>query len=364
MSTPRERLEREYAEFIQQEHRHLRIASDHDDAPDIPDAAEMARQQSAETVARLFQDSRQFPAFPWASLDDITGPMAPEEFWLVAGRTGGGKSLFMQNVFDAFIADGRRVVYIGLEQSPKILRAKWACLRTGMSPRLVLKPRRHEYGTEDHLQARTRVLEEMRDYIDRPDIAERAIFAATRFVDRVSLELWTRRAVEKYRTEIVIVDHIDRMHHGDGTNSFHEMSETVRLCKELAVRHQIVMLVASQVGRPHDKLERFTPPALHELRGGGTKEEEADEVLTVFQPLRADINAKDMADKLHQVRIGQCEDADILEPNIMAVRELKNRIDGAVRGRQAKLSVTRGRLADIPERDRYATSFDANGPRV
>jgi KaiC/GvpD/RAD55 family RecA-like ATPase len=342
----------------------LRMADDTDGEPDIPDALEMSEIQSREAVLRLFEDSRNFPAFPWRSLDDITGPLAPEELVLVAGRTGGGKSLFMQNVFDAFVADGRRVLYIGLEQSPKILKAKWACLRAGVSPRLVLKPQRHEYGTEAHIRARTAVLEEMRNYQDQDDIAKRALFAATRFIDRASLELWTRRAVEKYGTELIIVDHIDRVHHGDGKNSFHEMSETVRLAKELAVRHQIVMLLASQVGRPHDKTERFTPPALHELRGGGTKEEEADEVLTVFQPLRSDLNAKEMADKLHLVRIGAAPDSDILEPNVMAVRELKNRIDGAVRGRQTKLEVDRGKLVEIPERDRYATSFDSRGPRV
>jgi replicative DNA helicase len=340
----------------------LRLHADAE--PDIPDARQMSHEQYCDAVDRLFEDSRTYPAFPWPSLDTITGPLAPEELVLVAGRTGGGKSLFMQNVFNAFIEDGLSVLYIGLEQSPKILKAKWACLRTGVSPRLVLKPQRHEYGTEDHILARTKVLEEMRDYQELDDVARRALFAATRFIDRANLERWTRRAVEKYGTQVVIVDHIDRIHHGDGKNSFHEMSETVRLAKELAVRHQIVMLVASQVGRPHDKTERFTPPALHELRGGGTKEEEADEVLTVFQPLRSDLNAKQMAEKLHQVRIGACPDADILEPNTMAVRELKNRIDGAVRGRQTKLAVERGVVKEIPERDKYKTTYDGQGHRV
>jgi KaiC/GvpD/RAD55 family RecA-like ATPase len=338
---------------------------DADDATDadLPDARAMSMEQSLDAVYRLFEDSRDFPSFPWPSLDAITGPLAPEDMWIVAGRTGGGKSLFLQNAFDALVRDGRRVLYIGLEQSPRILRVKWSCLRVGVPPRMVLKPRRHEWGTADHVAARDRVLADMRDYQDRPDVAERALFAATRFVDRATLEKWTSGAVRKYGTEVVIVDHIDRVHHGDGRNSFHELSETVRLAKELAVRHQIVMLIASQVGRPSDATTRFTPPTLHDLRGAGTKEEEADEVLAVYQPLRTDLTAKEMADRLRAVQLGAAPESEILALGTMAVKELKNRVDGAVRGRHTLLSVDRGRLVDVPERDRYVTDPGARGPR-
>jgi KaiC/GvpD/RAD55 family RecA-like ATPase len=327
----------------------------HDDEGDedphaLPDAAEMSDTQLTDAVYRLHEDARTYPSFPWVTVDEIVGPLAPEDLWIIAGRTGGGKSLFLQNAFDGFVNDGRRVLYIGLEQSPKILRAKWSCLRTGTPPKLVLKPRRHEYGTPAHIAARTAVLEDMRDFQGQQDIRERALFAAARFVDRTTLAHWTRGAVAKYGTEIVIVDHIDRIHHGDGRNSFHELSETVRLAKELAVELQIRMLVASQVGRPSDKLERFTPPSLHELRGAGTKEEEADEVLTVYQPMRTDLPAKQLAAKMQAVRLGQIQDSEIIQPNVMAVRELKNRIDGAVRGRTALLDVVKGRLTDQPVR--------------
>jgi KaiC/GvpD/RAD55 family RecA-like ATPase len=330
---------------------------------DLPDALQMSAEQSTDAVYRLFEDSRDFPSFPWASLDAITGPLAPEDMWIVAGRTGGGKSLFLQNAFDALVADGRRVLYVGLEQSPRILRVKWSCLRVGVQPRVVLKPRKHEWGTADHLAARGKVLADMRDYQDRPDVAKRALFAATRFVDRPTLEKWTSGAVRKYGTEVVIVDHIDRIHHGDGRNSFHEVSQTVRLAKELAVRHQIVMVVASQVGRPSDATTRFTPPTLHDLRGAGTKEEEADEVLAVYQPLRTDLTAKEMAGRLRAVQLGASPESEILAPATMAVKELKNRIDGAVKGRHTLLSVDRGRLADVPERDRYVTDPATRGPR-
>jgi KaiC/GvpD/RAD55 family RecA-like ATPase len=332
------------------------------DGDELPDALEMANEQSADAVYRLFEDSRDFPSFPWPSLDAITGPMPPEDLWIVAGRTGGGKSLFLQNTFDALVADGRCVLYIGLEQSPRTLRVKWSCLRVGVPPRAVLKPRRHEWGTHDHLAARDRVLADMRDYQDRPEVAKRALFAATRFVDRATLEKWTSGAVRKYGTEVVIVDHIDRIHHGDGRNSFHELSQTVRLAKELAVRHQIVMLVASQVGRPNDAVARFTPPTLHDLRGAGTKEEEADEVIAVYQPLRTDITAKEMAARIKRVQLGASPESEILTPDVMAVKELKNRVDGAVKGRQTLLTVDRGRLHDIPERDRYVTTRSP-GPR-
>ena len=316
-----------------------------EDGPLLPDASAAAEIQHADAVHRLFEDARDYPRFPWARVDEMAGAMAPEDLWVLAGRTGGGKSLFLLNLFDGLVAAGRTVLYLGLEQGPKILRAKWSCLRLGVDPRLVLAPRAAEYGTPAHLAARTRVLEDMRDFQMAAGVREHAHFAAERFVDRAALVRWARGAAAEYGAQVGIVDHVDRVHHGDGRNSFHEISETVRLAKELAATLRITMLLASQVGRPHDRAERFMPPSLHDLRGAGTKEEEADAVLGVFRPLRSDLPAKELAAKLTAVRQGTAEELEVYQPDTMAVRVLKHRLDGAnALGRQEVLRVERGRL--------------------
>lgn len=309
----------------------------------LPSPDELLTEQMAGSVTRLFEDTRSYARFPWHALHEIAGKLCPGDLWIIAGRTGHGKSLFLLNFFDALIAGEWPTLYVGLEQSPEILRIKWACLRAGVPPRLVLAPNDEYYGTEDHIATRSRVAEQLK-WQKTEAVRGHAHFASTRFVNRERLSQWVEWAVS-IGCQLVIVDHVDRMSHGTGANPFHELSETIRLGKELAVKHDIVIVFASQVGRPTgDSLHKFMPPQLHELRGAGTKEEEADAVLTVFRALKAGTKATDLT----EVRTGTKPEAEIYEPDTMAVRELKHRLDGAVPGRQALLRVDRGRLLDRP----------------
>jgi replicative DNA helicase len=321
----------------------------------MPDATVLMSDQVVEAQDLLLEDRSRYPRYPWRDLATLAGPMCPGELILIAARTGGGKSLFLQNLFDALIVAGRCGLYAGLEQSPQILRAKWACLRAGVDPRLVLAPRPDEEGRPHHVDAVKRVDAELTWQMTR-EIREAAHFSSSRRINAAGLRRWTDWAVN-LGAEFVVVDHIDRIQHGDGKNAFHEVSETVRLAKELAVEHGIVMLVASQVGRPSDAVDAFMPPALHNLRGAGTKEEEADTVLGIYRPLRADITEKE----IKRVRQGLANTDTITEPGQMGVRVLKHRLDGSAMGRSVRLDVFHGRLLDLEERHLYTTQRGERG---
>lgn len=325
----------------------LQVVKETPAAEELPSADEMNREQTIDAIHRLHEDTSDFPRFPWGELDEIAGLMVPEDLWVVAGRTGNGKSLFLQNLFDGMIDDGRRVLYVGLEQSPKILRIKWACLRAGINPKRMLAPKPEEQA-ETSWAVQCDVIQQEIKWQQTPDIKLRAHFAATRFVTREKLTAWTEWAVDM-GCAIVIVDHVDRMDHGDGKNAFNDISRTIRHAKELATEHRLVMLLASQVGRPNgDPLQKFMPPGLSDLRGAGTKEEEADSVLAVYRPLKPGTTPKEMT----AVRQGLAEEASIYEPDTMAVRVLKHRLDGAMAlGKQAMLQVDRGKIKSRPIRD-------------
>lgn len=320
---------------------------------ELPDGKSLLNEQVEEAVYRLHEDTTKYPTFPWRDLANIAGPMCPEDLVMVAGRTGGGKSLFMQNLFDALIdQSGLAGLYIGLEQPPRILRVKWACLRAGVNARYLLATKPHERGTTDWQLAMERVKAELDRQKSYP-IREQAYFAGVRMIDAEGLREWTAWAVDR-GCAFVMLDHIDRVKHGDGRNPFHEMSETVRTAKELASEHKIIMVAASQVGRPGDGAEAFVPPALHNLRGGGTKEEESDTVLSVYRRLKPEVTDGD----IKKVRQGFKPVADVLEPHQMGVQLLKHRLDGEAFGKVATLAVNHGRISDLPERDRVGTSFD------
>ncbi len=313
---------------------------------ELPGADEMADDQFAAAVQRLHEDTTRYPQFPWAGLADLAGPMCPEDLLLVAARTGGGKSLFLQNLFDALIVAGRFGLYAGLEQSPQILRIKWACQRAKVVPKFLLATRKEDRGGTDWRLAMEKVQDELA-WMKSPAIRLRAHFAAARRIDKQGLKAWTTWAVD-HGCEFVVIDHVDRMKHGEGRNAFQELSETIQLAKELAVEHRIVMLVATQVGRPADALEQFMPPALHNLRGAGTKEEEADTVLGIYRPLRPGVTDQD----LKAVRQGLRDRDTVTEQGTMGVQLLKHRLDGPVAGKMVKLRVEHGRVMDL-----YARSF-------
>lgn len=319
----------------------------------MPDATVLSTDQYAQSLKRIDEDTREYPQFPWPALAELSGPMCPEDVILVMARTGNGKSLFLQNLFDSMIVGGRCGLYVGLEQHPKILRVKWACLRASINPKLVLAPRPNEWGTPAHLEAKKAVELELQ-WQQQPEIREAAMFSAARMINARGLKLWTEWAVDR-GADFIILDHIDRVRHGEGKNPFQEMSDTMRLAKELATKHALVMLVASQVGRPADALESFMPPQLHNARGGGTKEEESDTVLGIYRPLKADVDEKD----LKRVRQGFAGPETIVEPHQMGVRLLKHRLDGAVHGKIARLAVNHGRVESMPERDLFSTTYDS-----
>lgn len=325
------------------------------DAAAMPGSDELTDSQITDAIYRVHEDTTEYPQFPWEKLAELSGPMCPEDLIIVGARTGGGKSLFLQNLFDSFVVAGRIGLYVGLEQSPLILRIKWACLRRDIPPRLVLATRKSEKGTPEHEAAKQIVQEELA-WQKSPAVRVRAHFSAERTINASGLRRWTEWAVD-HGCEFVIVDHIDRVEHGDGKNPFHELSTTIRLAKELATKHRITMILASQVGRPGDPLERFMPPALHQLRGGGTKEEEADTVLGIFRPLRANTTDND----LKLVRQGLRDANTIVEPDTMGVMLLKHRLDGPVANKVVHLGVRHQRVFDLAERDRWTT--DGGYPR-
>jgi len=315
----------------------------------LPGADELRDEQLLDARVRLTEDSRHYPAYPWPALANLAGPLCPEDLVIVAARTGGGKSLFLQNLFDALITAGRFGLYIGLEQKPETLRIKWACLRADVPPKLMLAPG-EMIGTPTWTEAKAKVDAEI-DWQRTPEVRVRAHFASTRKINARGLKTWTQWGVD-HGCEFVIVDHVDRVSHGDGRNAFHEMSETVRLAKELAAEHRIVMILASQVGRPAETLEQFMPPSLHALRGGGTKEEEADTVLGIYRPLKATVSEKE----LKAVRQGLRDRDTVIEPNVMGVMLLKHRLDGPVAGKIVKLGVRHQRVLELDERDRWTTA--------
>jgi KaiC/GvpD/RAD55 family RecA-like ATPase len=316
----------------------------------LPDADFLADGQHLGGMLRLALDTSTFPRFPWPDVDALTSPLGPEDLLFVLARTGQGKSLLCMNTLDALVeSQGKRCLYIGTEQNPEVLRIKWACLREGVSTRLALKARKEERETTDYRLAMERLAAGM-EPLRRYGRDKLACFATSRYINAAELNRWVRGAVKQYGTEIVFIDHIDEVDHGDGRNSRHENTQTLNLIQQLNKELAIPFIIASQSKRLAEKSMRFTPPDLEDLAENANKERKSTMVLGVWRPLRVGISDKE----IKAVKLGQADENTLFEPDTMGVKLLKNREDTGELGRQCRLRVYRGRLEHIPEKDRAA----------
>lgn len=310
---------------------------------EIPEAATLASEQRASSLARLDLDTRKYPRFGWADVDKIVGQTIPGDVVIVGAQPGSGKSLFLRNWWDHLIfVQQKQGTYLGLEDSPEHCRIKWACDRTGVPSKLVLGPPDHVFGTPIHCEAK-RIIAEQLKLFDTPMWRPLHHFATTRHVTAAVLEQWIRWSHAQGAT-FVIVDHIDRVDTGPGRNPADEMRRMIVKVKELAEELKLVIILASQVKRPEERALSLAPPSLEDLAGSSSKERESSIVLALWRMLRPDVDTK----VIQQVRMGiaGCDIASLWEPGAMGVRVLKHRLDGDGFGKQVRLRVRGSKVVD------------------
>lgn len=315
---------------------------------DLPDEDELAHTQYLHALDRLKEDKSLYPRFRrLESVHTLTGAFAPEELIFVAGGTGNGKSLLCQNLYDDLIEQQIPSLYIGTEQSPEVLKIKHACIRCGVSPRLMLKTEVHDQGTTAYTLAREAVEAELK-WLDAPERRELAYYANSDYINRLELTRWISGGVNRYGIECVIVDHIDQVSHGQGFNSVHELTQTVHHLHDLARQNKIPIIAASQIKRAADPLKRFGPPDSDDLAGAAGKERVMAVGIGLWRPLRTDKPITELREMMRQSKQGSKSQDRIYQPDTMGVRLLKDRL-GSVPGKQVMLYVGRGgRLSDDP----------------
>jgi hypothetical protein len=189
-------------------------------------------------------------------------------------------------------------------------------------------------------------VQEELNWMRRPPQCYHLLFANSEYVNQRELAGWINGGVKKYDLRCVIVDHIDQVAHGNGTNAVHEITATVQLLHNLARRHAMPIVIASQLKRFVDPLKRFAPPDSSDFAGTSGKERIASVMLGLWRPLRTDLDVKELRELMHNAKHGGTAEDRIYQPDTMGVRLLKDRL-GTAPGRQAMCHVGRGgRLSD------------------
>lgn len=327
-----------------------------DEAPDPNPDREVLRQVT-EGLEDLHHEHARLPRWPYPELDKVLGPMLPGRVTIVAGNPGNGKTTFALDLMDRLASEDWGLYVLGLEQKPKELRTKWACLRANVDPSIAFEFAWSEYPNGEAM--RNAVVAEYLSQA-KPPWQQLVHFDPRTKINRNRLIDAANRAAE-VGAAILVVDHIDRLDLS-GRDPFEELKLMVQLCSELADEQSLHLLVFSQLNRTAsnvDRLTRYQPPQLHQLFGGSVKEQEADMVLGLFRPFAADVTPEAMK----AVREGRAEPMTILEPNTMGVVLLKHRLRGKYEGKRVNLQLVNGRLHGILEKDKYTTAPSVRGPR-
>lgn len=311
--------------------------------------------QTNRAIQNLYANPADAIRFPYAGVHQIVHQMAPGSLVFVMANTGQGKTTFMLDLLDRWAEAGVRVDYVGTEQEPDELRTKWACLRSDVPAGCAINLAWADY--DDGELWREKVAEDLGRIDDA--YGEQIVFHPDKFITLAKIEEAAKDAAAR-KSQVLIVDHIDRVETGAQDNEYLALKRIVRRLKELARDHRLVLVVASQVnrkGRDGDRLAVYRPPQLQHMQGGATKEHEADVVLGLWRPIRqrkTDEATKEFKELLAAASRGDVEPLSITEPNVMAIACLKHRTDSH-EGMRCKLHVRHGRLSEIAERDQWET---------
>jgi hypothetical protein len=322
---------------------------------DLPRTADVVPAvEASDQVVDAILDLNRHPAtylhWPWAALDYVAGGMARGDVWYVVSFSGVGKTTMLASATNLWLDAGKRVCVLPLETQPKRFRTYLACQRLGIKPgdafsgelRRTNDPRLP--ALEDALRAQ--VHSPMCERLRVKSVPE---INAARF--RAACE-----DAEACKADVLIVDHIDHIEAGDGSNLYAESMKVNRLALKLAQDLDLLLILSSQLNtdavRGTDYLAKFGAPREQHIKFGTHKREVATGMLGLFRPTRPPSVGEDMAtykDVMHRARAGEIEPHHALMPHTMGAVLMKDRNYGAD-GRKALLAVVNGRVVDREER--------------
>ncbi len=332
---------------------------DSDDDVDLPHIipAIIASDQVIAAMNALDRHPDTFLRWPFADLDAMTGPMAPGNVWFICAASGGGKTTFVASIIDQWRIAGKKIYVMPLETRPHEFRTYLACMAVSIHPGDVLSG---EFASQPNYRAMREVLKSefmaqtQEPYVDRVMVSEQ------RAINFAGLEQGLKEA-KAFGADVVIIDHIDHIAGGDGTNLYTEAKLVNDGALRLAQDNDMLLIFTSQLNMSASKgdyLTKYLPPKTEHIAFGSLKQRNATGMIGLFRPIRKQRPGEtdsEYIEALRAARSGSGTVTDALEPNTMGVVAMKLRNYGSREGAKSYLHVERGRVLAMGEKDRYTT---------
>ncbi|MEA2036442.1 MAG: DnaB-like helicase C-terminal domain-containing protein [Nanoarchaeota archaeon] len=218
---------------------------------------------------------RDRPEFPtgFKCIDDVTDGLHRGEVWVIAGKTGGGKTTLSLQIAKR-ISDNpsHSVLFLSLEMKGWELVARMFCSMFGFEYVKVMKG----ILPDDYIQKK----EHFEEYLNSIDFE---IFEYG--YSWTEVESIIRNAYKSKKPDVIFIDFIQLVEWKGFGNQRLALMEYIRKLKELAKTLDIAIVVVSQLRRPPSGADVNRPPDIVDLMGSGSIEQTSDKVIIVIKKI-------------------------------------------------------------------------------
>jgi len=204
-------------------------------------------------------------------LDTLTGGFGKGELITLGARTSVGKSAFGQNVAENIARQsGKRILYITMEMTGKDLAMRSLCSLGRVDNSFLRETGKLNQQQWDGIIRGVNIAAKLELHIAkmaRPTVEE--IKSLCRSVHR------------QQPFDLIVIDHLHLMSHKKTANEVQGIGDTTAELKGLALELELPILLMAQLNRGNAKENR--PPAITDLRGSGSIEQDSDRVLLLHR---------------------------------------------------------------------------------
>ena len=199
----------------------------------------------------------------------IGGGVEPGEMIIMGARPSHGKSAMALQSVHHWTAQGKPVLLISEEMSPRALGKRTLQYFSDL-------PEEHWRHSLTQLEA------EIKKYAASH---AKAIVAESCGTCEAAVEQ-IDKAVRDHKIEAVVVDYAQILQ-GKGKSRYEQVTNTSTVLKQAAARHKIVLILLCQLGREIEGRKSFTP-VMSDIKESGQFEQDADVILFLVWPHRID----------------------------------------------------------------------------
>ena len=217
---------------------------------------------AADLILKAMDNKDKLIHSPFSNFNELVGGLMPGRLFTIAGRPGTGKSAFALQMVTSISRRGHKVLYVSLEMLAEELAMRLLSNSTGISSTMLANGK----VTQTEFMQVSGAAEKLKGL---------NLFITNQGRDVATLE----RMIRRDKPELIVVDSLNLMRAKGESERVRIMSIT-RSLKELAIKHNLPVIMIAQLSRAADD-EKL--PTMKSLKESGSIEEDSDVVLMLAE---------------------------------------------------------------------------------